>query len=439
MKRHIYQSLIDWKNDKTHKVLLLRGARQVGKTFIARELGKTFSYFVEVNFERDIDVSLFFDQNLDPEKICSNLSAYYGQPIIDEQTLLFFDEIQACPKAIQALRFFYESKPNLHVISAGSLLEFALSDLSSFGVGRIRSLFMYPMSFDEFLIAQDEDKLVNLKKQASAQNPLNMAFHNKLSDYLKKFLLTGGMPEVVKTYIENIGNINAVQQALADITISLYDDFVKYKKRSPVLRLREVFDSTIKQTGGKFIYAKAGELSNIAQAKEALDLLEMAGIVHKVYHSSGQGLPLGANSNYKIFKVLLLDTGILQQNAGLKLSELLVAQNTELLNKGSIAELFAGLEMLKYEKPENKTQLYYWHREKRGSSAEVDYIHNQKGIIMPIEVKSGSSGKMQSLHKFIDETNTPKGLRLSMENFASFDKIEVIPLYAISNLFNINQ
>lgn len=439
MKRQIYQSLLDWRKDEARKVLLLRGARQVGKTFVARELGQTFPYFVEVNFERDIDVGLFFEQNFDPERICSNLSAYYGLPIIDEQTLLFFDEIQACPKAIQALRFFYESKPYLHVLAAGSLLEFALADLSSFGVGRVRSLFMYPMSFDEFLIAQDEDMLVNLKKQASPQNPLNMAFHNKLSDYLKKFLLTGGMPDVVKRYIGNNGNINAVQQALADITISLYDDFVKYKKRSPVLRLREVFDSTIKQTGGKFIYAKAGELSNIAQAKEALDLFEMAGIVHKVYHSSGQGLPLGANANHKIFKVLLLDTGILQQNSGLKLSELLLAQNTELLNKGRIAELFAGLEMLKYEKPENKTQLYYWHREKRGSSAEVDYIYNQKGIIIPIEVKSGSSGKMQSLHKFIAETNSPKGIRLSLENFASFDKIEVIPLYAISNLFNINQ
>ena len=436
MKRFIYQSLIDWSKDKARKVLLLRGARQVGKTFVARELGQTFPYFLEVNFERDIDVSLFFEQNFDPERICSNLSAYYGLPIIDEQTLLFFDEIQACPKAIQALRFFYESKPNLHVLAAGSLLEFALEDLSSFGVGRIRSLFMYPMSFDEFLIAQDEEMLVNLKKQASSQNPLNMAFHNKLSDYLKKFLLTGGMPEVVKRYIGNNGNINAVQQALADITISLYDDFVKYKKRSPVLRLREVFDSTIKQTGGKFIYAKAGELTNIAQAKEALDLLEMAGIVHKVYHTSGQGLPLGANVNHKIFKVMLLDTGILQQNAGLKLSELLLAQNTDLLNKGSIAELFAGLEMLKYERPENKTQLYYWHREKRGSTAEVDYLYKQEGHILPIEVKSGSSGKMQSLHKFIAETNTPKGLRLSMENFASYDKIEVIPLYAISNLFN---
>lgn len=438
MKRYIYQSLIEWKKDKVHKVLLLRGARQVGKTFIARELGKTFTYFVEVNFERNNDIQLFFEQNFDPERICSNLSAYYSIPIIEEQTLLFFDEIQACPKAIQALRFFYESKPNLHVIAAGSLLEFALADLSSFGVGRIRSLFMYPMSFDEFLSAINEDMLVHLKRQASPDNPLNIAFHNKLTDYLKKFLLTGGMPEVVKTYITNSGNINAVQQVLADITISLYDDFVKYKKRSPVLRLREVLDSTIKQAGGKYIYAKAGVLSNIAQAKEALDLLEMAGLVHKVYHSSGQGLPLGAEANHKIFKVLFLDTGILQQNAGLKLSDLLLAQNTEMLNKGRLAELFAGLEMIKYETPMNRPQLYYWHREKRGSSAEVDYLFNHKGLIIPIEVKSGSSGKMQSLYQFLTEKNRPKGIRLSMENFASFDKVEVIPLYAISNLFNIS-
>jgi len=436
MKRHIYQSLIDWKNDRTHKVLLLRGARQVGKTFIARELGKTFSYFVEVNFERDIDVQLFFDQNFDPERICSNLSAYYGIPIIEKQTLLFFDEIQACPKAIQALRFFYESKPNLHVISAGSLLEFALSDLSSFGVGRIRSMFMYPMSFDEFLLALSENALIDLKKQASPQNPLNIAFHNKLTDYLKKFLLTGGMPEVVKTYLQNIGNINAVQQALGDITISLYDDFVKYKKRSPVLRLREVFDSTIKQAGGKYIYTKAGALSNIAQAKEALDLLEMAGLVYKVYHSSGQGLPLGAEANHKIFKVLFLDTGILQQNAGIKLSDLMLAHNTEMINKGRLAEIFAGLEMIKYEICMNRPQLYYWHRENRGSSAEVDYLLNQKDLIIPIEIKSGSSGKMQSLHQFLTERNASKGVRLAMENFASFDKIEVIPLYAISNLFS---
>ena len=438
MQRSIYQLLLEWKKSNQRKVLLLRGARQVGKTFVARELGKTFDYFVEVNFERDIDTQLFFDQNFDPERICINLSAYYGMPIVEEQTLLFFDEIQSCPKAIQALRFFYESKPNLHVIAAGSLLEFALADLSSFGVGRIRSLFMYPMSFDEFLLANNEGQLVTMKKQATPENPLSQAFHNKLTDYLKKFLLTGGMPEIVKTYIGNSTNTKVVQNALADITVSLYDDFVKYKKRSPVFRLWEVLDSVVQQAGGKYIYAKAGELTNIAQAKEAIDLLEMAGLIYKVYHSSGQGIPLGAGANHKIFKVLFLDTGLLQKNAGLKLADVLVAQNTEMLNKGRIAEIFAGLEMIKYDEAENRPQLYYWHREKRGSNAEVDYLFNENNTIIPVEVKSGSSGKMQSLHQFLVEREAPKGIRLSMENFGSYGKIDVIPLYAISNMYERN-
>ncbi len=435
MQRTIYQTLIEWKKFQPHKVLLLRGARQVGKTFVARELGKTFDYFVEVNFERDTDTQLFFDQNFDPERICTNLSAYYGIPIEEEKTLLFFDEIQACPKAIQALRFFYESKPKLHVMAAGSLLEFALSDLSSFGVGRIRSIFMHPMSFDEFLLAHKEGLLVELKKGASSANPLNPAFHNKLTEYLKKFMVTGGMPEVVKTYLDKGSNIPAVQSVLTDIMVSLYDDFVKYKKRSPVLRLREVLDSVIQQAGGKYIYAKAGELINIAQAKEAVDLLEMAGLVHKVYHSSCQGIPLGAGANHKLFKVLFLDTGLLQQNAGLHLADILVARNTEMLNKGRIAEIFAGMEMIKYESPENRPQLYYWHREKRGSTAEVDYLFNDHGTIKPVEIKSGSSGKMQSLHQFLNEREATRGIRISLENFGTYDKIDVIPLYAISNLF----
>ena len=435
MQRSIFQSLIEWKKSKQRKVLLLRGARQVGKTFAVRELGKTFTHFVEVNFEKDGDTRLFFEQNFDPNRICSSLSAYYGIPIEEKKTLLFFDEIQACPNAIMALRFFYESKPGLHVMAAGSLLEFALADLSSFGVGRIHSLFMYPMSFDEFLLAHKEGLLVEMKKSASPKNPLNQAFHNKLTDYLKKFLLTGGMPEVVKTYLANSSNIHAVQKSLADITLSLYDDFVKYKKRAPVLRLREVLDSVFLQGCGKYIYAKAGELTNIAQAKEAVDLLEMAGLVHKVYHSSGQGIPLGAGVNLKVFKALFLDTGLLQQNAGLKLADFLVAKNTEMLNKGGVAEIFTGLELIKYEQPENRPQIYYWHREKRGSNAEVDYLFNANGAIIPVEVKSGTSGKMQSLNLFLEERKLPKGIRLSMENFGSYGKIDVVPLYAISNLF----
>ena len=205
---------------------------------------------------------------------------------------------------------------------------------------------MHPMSFDEFLLANDRESLLEQKKNSSAENPVNPAFHNMLIDYLKKFLIIGGMPEAVKTYTENQSDITAVQKVLSDVTLSYYDDFAKYKNRSPLLRLREVLSSVVNQAGGKYIYSKAGVLSNPLQAKEALDLLEMAGLVHKVYHSSGQGIPLGAETNYKKFKALLLDTGIFQQSVGLKLSDYLLAKNIDMLNKGNIAEIFVGLEMI---------------------------------------------------------------------------------------------
>ena len=434
MRRTILSALKNWKSDANHKVLLVRGARQVGKTYIVRELAKDFKYFLEVNFEKNPDVIHFFDQNLDPVRLCISLSAYYGIPVIDDKTLLFFDEIQSCPKAIQSLRFFYESKPALHVIAAGSLLEFALEDLTSWGVGRIRSIYMYPMSFDEFLLAHNEDALIELKKNASSLNPLNQAFHEKLKDYLKRFLMIGGMPEAVKTFIGS-SDLKSVQKVLSDITISYIDDFAKYKRRIPILRLREVLESVVKQSGGKYIYSKAGLLSNPTQAKEALDLLEMAGLVYKVYHSSGQGIPLGSDVNYKVFKALLHDNGIFQQLSGLRLSELLIANNIDMLNKGNIAEAFTGTELIKYSGAFEKGQIYYWHREKRGSTAEVDYLTEHQGQVVPVEVKSGSTGKMQSLNLFIEEKKSPEGIRISLENFSQYGKIIVIPLYAVSNLF----
>ena len=436
MRRIVFNTLLDWKKTENRKVLLLRGARQVGKTYIIRELAKEFNHYVEINFERDTDIQSFFEQNLDPARICTNLSAYYGVPIIDGKTLVFFDEIQSCTKAIQSLRFFYESKPGLHVIAAGSLLEFALSSLTSWGVGRIRSLYMYPMSFNEFLMACDQDALIELKKDASPENPLNPAIHGKLKDYLRNFLLIGGMPEVVKTFISNSADMNSVQNVLSDIVISYYDDFAKYKRRIPVLRLREVMNSVVSQAGGKYIFSQAGPLSNPAQAKEALELLEMAGLAYRVYHSSGQGIPLGSEVNFKKFKSLLLDCGIFQQIAGLRISDLLISENIDMMNKGNIAEAFVGIEMIKYGNAYEKRQLYYWHREKRGSSAEVDYLIEQEGRVVPVEVKSGSTGKMQSLNLFINEKNLTTGIRISLENFSQYGNIRVIPLYAISNLIH---
>ena len=436
MKRKILNALLEWKTERNRKVLLLRGARQVGKTYIIRELAKEFKHFVEINFEKDTDIHSFFDQNLDPERICTNLSAYFRIPIIEGDTLLFFDEIQSCSKAIQALRFFYELKPKLHVIAAGSLLEFALSDLSSWGVGRIRSLYMYPMSFDEFLMANEEEALIEMKKEASAQKPIIPAFHQKLKEYLRLFLLIGGMPEAVKIFIGNRTNMKFVQNELSDITTSYYDDFTKYKRRIPVLRLREVLNSVVKQAGGKYIYSKAGSLSNPSQAKEALDLLEMAGLVYKVYHSSGQGVPLGSGVNFKKFKCLLHDNGIFQQIAGLRISDLLVADNMDILNRGSIAEAFVGVEFIKYSQVTEKKQLYYWHREKRGSNAEVDYLIEEGTQIVPVEIKSGTTGKMQSMNMFIAEKKSSRGIRISLENFSQYGKITVIPLYAVSNLIH---
>jgi predicted AAA+ superfamily ATPase len=211
------------------------------------------------------------------------------------------------------------------------------------------------------------------EKNATASQPLNLVFHNRLNDLLKKFMLIGGMPEAVKTYIGNNMDFVAIQRVLSDITLSYIDDFTKYRKR-PLLRLREVMGAVIKQNGGKFIYSKVGNLSNPAQAKEALDLLEMAGLVHKVFHTSGQGIPIAAEVNYKKFKAFLHDTGVFLQNTGIKLSEFLVAGNIDMLNKGNLAELFVATELVKYTNVHQRAQLYYWHREKRGSSAKIDFL-----------------------------------------------------------------
>ena len=433
MKRFINTHLNNWKTDNKRKVLLLRGARQVGKTYSVREFGKGFRYFLEINFESDREVHQFFTGNLNPEEICNNLSVYYNIPITDGETLLFFDEIQACVPAMSSLRFFFEKRPGLHLVAAGSLLEFALSELPSFGLGRIDSLYMYPLSFDEFLLAHNEEKLYNLKQNSGPAKPVSDAFHVKLLSYLKKFMLTGGLPEVVATYIES-GDLLKSQRVLDSLINGLDDDFIKYKKRIPVSRIREVFESVVQQSGNKFMFSKIASSSNQQQLMEVLKLLQMAGLVFIVVHTAANGLPLGAQINRKKFKVLIYDQGVFHRILGLDLSRKLLTNDFSAINKGAIAEQFVGLEIVKYSTSSSKQKLYYWHREKRGSNAEVDYITQNENNIVPIEVKLGTQGKMQSLHLFLKEKNIDNGVRISSENFCSYDKINVYPLYAVNNL-----
>lgn len=434
-RRKIDQELLTWSLELKRKPILLRGARQVGKSAAVRELAIHFEHFLEINFEEQKEVHKLFAGDLAPIELCRNLSAMFNVAIVPGKTLLFFDEIQGCLPAISSLRFFYEKIPGLHLIAAGSLLEFALEELPSFGVGRIRSMFVYPFSFDEFISACGEEQLLEAKQQASAKHPLPETLHQKLVNQFKRFLLVGGMPEAVAEYTQG-NDLLACQRVLDDLIISLKADFTKYKKRVPVLRIAEVFESVVQQNGGKFIFAKAATESNHKQVKEALELLIMAGLVIPVTHTSANGIPLGAGADIKKRKMLIFDTGIFQRLLGLDISKVLFEDSFELVNKGAIAELYAGLELIRTSSCYQQISLYYWQREALNSNAEVDYLIQKQQEIIPMEVKSGKKGSMQSLHLFLKEKNMPFGIRLSLENFSSYGQIRVYPLYAVSNLVN---
>ena len=435
IRRAIDMELINWKNSVTRKPLLLRGARQVGKSSAIRNLGKSFTHFIEINFDEKKEWTTLFESTQNLDALLEQISIIENTPIIENETLLFLDEIQTSLPAIHLLRYFYERKPNLHVIAAGSLLEFALKDLPSFGVGRIRSLFMYPISFHEFLLAHNEERLLKKTKEASPILPLPELLHQKLIAYYKKFLIIGGMPEAVKSYVIS-KDLLEVQRILDDLIISIQADFTKYKKRIEPIKIAEVFANVVLQQGEKFTYTYPNATLNNQQIKEILQLLEMAGLVHFVTHTAANGIPLGAEINPKKRKIILFDTGIYQRILKLDISQLLTLDNLSVINKGNIAELSVGLELIKNQSPYEKTNLYYWQRESKNSQAEIDYVIQQKEEILPLEVKAGTKGAMQSMFLFLHEKNTEKGIRISLENFGQMEKIDIYPLYGVWNLVN---
>lgn len=434
IKRRIDEELLTWRSDARAKPLLVRGARQVGKSTSIRRLAAQFEYFLEINFEEQRQVHKVFEGDLDPFGLCETLSALYNVPIIPGKTLLFLDDIQACIPAISSLRFFYEKYPELHVIAAGSLLEFALGEVPSFGVGRVRSMFVYPLSFNEYLEAVGESALLALKRKAGVEKPIPEPVHAKLLQHLKRFLVLGGMPEVVATYVATRDFIRC-GRILDDLVTSLKADFVKYRRHVPFLRIAEVFDSVTRQSGGKFIYSKAAVESSYKQIKEAVDLLAMGGLVIPVTHTAANGIPLGAEINPRNRKLLLLDTGIFQRLLQLNIGELLSETDFDAINKGAIAEQYAGLELLKAASCYQQAELFYWHREAKSSNAEVDYVVQKAEHIIPVEIKSGQKGSMRSMSIFLKEKEASLGIRFSLENYSKYDNILVMPLYAIGDWY----
>ena len=435
LKRKIDADLLEWKNEENRKPLLLRGARQVGKSSAVRELGKKFYNFLEINFESKghAGAKRIFERHSDPRLICDELSAIYETSMIAGQTLLFLDEIQSCPDAISSLRYFYEQMPELHVIAAGSLLEFSLREIPSYAVGRVRSMYLYPFSFEEFLQAMERNFLLEKLNMAMPQNPLSEEIHRKLTELFLRFVVIGGMPEVVSKYASG-GSLHDCQNTLDELTETLYNDFAKYKQRVPVIRLEEVFSAVIAQTCQKFTYAKAATFANQVQIKESIELLKMAGLVYSAVHSSANGLPLAAETNQRYRKLMILDTGIYQRFLRLDLTNLLLNGKIEQINKGALAEMFVGIELVKSQNNRLPAELYYWQREKEGAAAEVDYVIRQGQNIAPIEVKAGTKGAMQSMFLFLAEKQRHYGIRCSMENFGEFQNIKIYPLYAAGKI-----
>lgn len=453
-KRNIDADLVEWKKNPHHKPLLLRGARQVGKSMSIRHLGESFEYFVEVNFETRRELRQIFVETSDVREIVSRLASILRTPIVEGKTLLFLDEIQACPEALHSLWTFKEEMPELHVAAAGSLLEFALKELPSFGVGRIRSMFMYPFSFDEFLMASGYEQWVVAKKNADYAHPVPKELHASLVQQFRSFLMVGGMPASIAAWVSTHDYLQCAEEQ-EDIQQTYYDDFAKYSAKVNPQLLRNTLRSVVVQVGSKFVYSRVDGGYRSEDVKAALAMLCDAGIIKEVQHSAGNGLPLGAEINQKFRKYIYLDSGLLLRILDIELGGsqqmtelILTGAASDLVNKGSLTEMVVGWELIKNMSPRVSHDLYYWENLSNGSSSEVDYLIAQNMKVVPMEVKSGVTGKMKSLRLFMQRKHCLVGKRCSLENFGVLDFVDsedtqypttqkhifIYPLYSLSSI-----
>ncbi len=433
MDRFITKKLLDWKNRSNRKPLILRGARQVGKTHTVLDFGRNYFQGAVhlVDLEKHPDWHHVFERDLAARRILSELEILVNARINPGNDLLFIDEIQTCPRAITALRYFYEEIPELDVIAAGSLLEFAMKDIS-FPVGRVQILNMFPMSFPEFLLATGKTMAAETALSPPARQP--EAIHNMLLDELRRYFFIGGMPECVNTFVQT-GKIRDAFEVQADLVNTFRQDFSKYAPYSDARCLNSVLTATARHVGRQIKYSQLAEGFSNPTIKKAFDLLCLAQVIRKVPATSPAGLPLAAAASERKFKALLLDIGLMQNLCGLSVD--VEYAKTDLLSiyQGALAEQFVGQELV----AAGQSELYYWTREAKSSSAEVDYLIVKDGAIHPIEVKSGASGKLKSLHLLLQSYPTcPAGYVFSSAHYAELpeQKLVFLPLY---NTFHIGR
>lgn len=434
MYRDFLAHLESWKSELNRTPLIVRGARQVGKSHSVLEFGREhFRNVCEVNLELDKRLLSCFHSR-DATAICEQLELILKQDIVDGETLLFIDEIQASQEALISLRSFKEKRQNLHVIAAGSLLEFSLDDNKSFSfpVGRASFSFLHPMSFREFLLAMGHEKIVKNLATCSINKPCSQAVHEHLLNLLRTYFVVGGMPEVVAAYqvSQSLRDAQRIQSRLMQAFIA---DFAKYGRRYDFRRLQSILTAAPKLVGSRFKYSHVDEHTKARDLKQPLLDLERAGLVRLVRATLATGVPLGAEEREGVFKLQLLDIGLMLNALGLVAFDLPVIDFL-FANEGALAEQFVGQELLANQQPTATPQLHFWARDAVGSEAEVDFLFPFQGRVIPIEVKSGTMGSLRSLRLFMQERNSPLGVRVSQHPLSFSDGILSVPLYMVHEL-----
>lgn len=431
MERLLYKQLLEWKAQDNRKPLLLQGARQVGKTYLLKEFAKReYTDCAYFNFEQTPELGKLFDSSLAPRILIEALAAFTGKKIEPGSTLIFFDEIQAFPRAITSLKYFCEEAPHYHIVSAGSLLGVSMGKPSGFPVGKVNFMTLYPMTFFEYLAAQGENSLLKLLQEKEITEPLLEPFHQKLTRLFKYYLYTGGLPEVVRDYINN-GDIKKVRELQKEILNAYQRDFSKYSTPSEAIRISEVWQSIpvqLARENKKFKYSDVVKGGRASRLETSIEWLRKAGLIYIVYNIKTPKLPLAGYIDHTKFKIYMVDPGLLgallevPSKAIILGDQLFSGYNGAFIENAVANELIAAGE---------SGGIFYWTSK---SEAEVDFVFSMDGTVYPLEVKSGLSRRVKSLRVYAEKYSPRRVFRASPRNFTGDGDLINIPLYAVSLL-----
>lgn len=424
MKRHIFKELQQWKQDKLRKPLILKGARQVGKTYTLKKFG-TLEYdnIAYLNFENSPHLHELFAGSIKPKDIIKVLSIELSIEITPEKTLIIFDEIQECPAALNSLKYFNESGNEYHICAAGSLLGITLNKSEGFPVGKVNFLQLYPLNFVEFIQAKGEDKLVEYLDEISTLVPLPHILHEKLLSYFREYLYTGGMPAAVLEYIEH-EDFARIRMAQHEILEAYRLDFAKHAPANIIMKLNQIWEvipSQLAKENKKFIYSIIRKGARAQEFEQAIQWLVEAGLIHKAFDTSTPKLPLSAYVHHDIFKIYLGDVGLLAAMAGVSAKSIIYGDNILQEFRGALVENYVAQELVR-----QAHKLFYW---TSAGQAELDFILEYEDRIYPLEVKSGNSTKKKSLLTYMQKYQPKLGIRVSPMNLKVDSQIFNCPLY----------